>query len=525
MFLRECRELLGEYRIFIRENRWVPWIAIAAVLLSYGICLNGFRIGIDSEAILNDPKGLLDSWYNIGRYSLVFTKDLLGMRHFNPATENLLMMTFMVLYGIFADFLFWVFSGGSRKLKIFYAVFPALFLTHPCFVQQYLFTLQAFEVALGVLLTLVGVYCVSRWAFGGSRRLLVPGILLTVWGFGSYQALVPFYMAAALAVYLVYYEFHEEDLAFYRRAAVRHLLIFLVSFLLYELAVKLVIVWQNGFGFVGDYLEEQVIWAQHPLWVCIGNIKRYIRIVLLGESAFYPKTFLIFALLFAARLLYCWVKKRRKAYLLYAVAALLLALSPFYLVFYQGGGILMRSQMSLPFTAAFFGAASAAFIGRAAVGLRKNWGRYLAGFLTALCLLLAVYQGNTSSRAVFSAYMTYENDKMTAEQLVERLEALDAVIPGQKVAMVGQHRPYLPEGAGLREEIVGYSFFEWDHDSPVGVTKRGAGFLTALGFPLTPVSKEEYAQALKDSQGMTSWPDKDSVKRFGDIIVIKFSGT
>lgn len=522
MLLQELKELAGEYRTFIRENRWVPWIAVAAVLLSYGICLNGFRIGIDSEAILNDPKSLLDSWYSIGRYSLVFTKDLLGMRHFNPATENLLMMAFMVFYGIFADFLFWVFSGGSRKLKIFYAVFPALFLTHPCFVQQYLFTLQAFEVALGVLLTLMAVYCVSRWAFGGHKWLLAPGIFLTVWGFGSYQALVPFYMAAALAVYLIYYEFHEEQPAFYRRAAIRHLLIFFVSFLLYELAVKAVIVLQNGFGFVGDYLEEQVLWTQHPVWVCIGNIKHYIRVVLLGQGDFYPKTFIIFALLFAARLLYCWVKKRRKAYLLYAVCALLLVLSPFYLVFYQGGGIVIRSQMTLPFAAAFFGAASAAFIARAAIGLRRG-GRCLAGILTAVCLMLAVYQGNTSSRAVFSAYMTYENDKMTAEQLVERLQALDAVIPGQKVAMVGQHRPYLPEGAGMREEIVGYSFFEWDHDSPVGVTKRGAGLLTTLGFPVTPVSKEEYDRAVRFSRGMTCWPDKNSVQQFGDMIVIKFS--
>lgn len=533
---REIKDLSRQYKEFIKENRWVPWIAVISVLLSYGLCLTGFRIGIDSEALLGDSTEQLNSWYTIGRYSLVFTKNLLGMRQFNPATENLLMMALMVCYGIFADFLFWVFSGGSRKLKAFYAVFPALFLTHPCFVQQYLFTLQAFEVALGLLCCLMAVFCITRFSFSGKRRerwLLIPGILLMVWGFGYYQALIPLYMAVALSVYLVYYEFHERPAAdpkesriFYWRAALRHAAAFLVAFLLYELAVKAVLIWQKGLGFVGDYLEEQVLWASNPAWVCIGHIKHYMREVLLGESVFYPRTFLLFAVLFAIRLVYRFAKQRRRDYILYAAAALLLVLSPFYLAVYQGSGVLMRTQMSLPFAAAFFGAAAASFLGNGwkSVGAGKMLPAG-AGILTAVGLLFAVYQGNISSKAVFSAYMTYENDKMTAAQLAVRMQELDAVFrsPGQRVAIIGQHRPYLPEGAGIREEVVGYSFFEWDYNSPLGVTKRGAGLLTALGFPSRPVTREEYAIIRDYSAGMPIWPAEGSVIRLDDIIIIKFS--
>lgn len=513
---REIKKLMAQYNCFIRENRWVPWIVIISVLISYGICLSGVRIGIDMEANLNDADQFLGSWYSIGRFSLVFLKNLTGMREMNPITANILMLIMMVLYGIVADFMFYIFSNNDRRMKIFYIIFPALFLTHPCYTQQYIFTVQSFEVAFSMLLCLVSVFCVSMWAFEGKRGFLIPGILLMVWSFGSYQAFLPFYMAAALAVYLVYYFFHEHtEKHFYRKAAACHIAAFVLGYFLYTLAVKAVLLWQEGLGFKGEYLEEQVMWATNSLEICIGTIKHYMSEVLLGKNVFYTKTFLLFAVLFAVHLLCTWVKERRGDYILYALAALALVLSPFYLAFYQGGGILMRSQLSLPFAAAFFGAAAASFIfsGR----------KYLAGMVTSVCLLLAFNQGTTASRAMLSAQMTYENDRMTAQQIIVQMQALDAASAGQRVAMIGQYHPILPEAAGIREETIGYSFFEWDFMTSVGVSERGTGFMKALGFPFEPATFEEYFEAGMYSLNMPSWPAAGSVQRMGDIVVVKFS--
>lgn len=513
---REMKKLATQYSCFIKENRWVPWIVIASVLISYGICLSGVRIGIDTEANFNDADQFLGSWYSIGRFSLVFLKNLTGMRELNPITANILMLIMMVLYGIFADFMFYIFSGNDKRMKIFYIIFPALFLTHPCYTQQYIFTVQSFEVALSMLLCLISVFCVSMWTFEGKRGFLIPGILLMVWSFGSYQAFLPFYMAAALAVYLVYYFFHEnKEKYFYFKAAACHTAAFFLGYLLYTLAVKAVLLWQEGLGFKGEYLEEQVMWATSSFEICIEAIRHYMSEVLLGKNIFYTKTFLLFAVLFAAHLLYAWARGIRKDYILYALAALALVLSPFYLAFYQGGGILMRSQLSLPFAAAFFGAAAAAFIfaGR----------KYLPGIATALCLLLSVNQGTTASRAMFSAQMTYENDKMTAQQIIVQMQALNAASAGQRVAMIGQYHPVLPEAAAIREETIGYSFFEWDFMTSVGVSKRGTGFMKALGFPFEPATFEEYFEAGMYSLNMPSWPAAGSVQRLGDVVVVKFS--
>lgn len=508
---------VSDYREFIKENRWVPWIVIASVLLSYGITLSGVRIGIDAETNMNDAATFLDSWYSIGRFSLVFLKNLTGLRELNPMLANILMLVTMGTYGLFADFLFFVFSGKSKSLRLFYMAFPALFLTHPCFVQQYVFSVQAFEVAFFILVCLAAVYLISLWVLYNTRNTWIPGLVLMVISFGAYQAIVAFYIAAALAIYLIYYYFHEnKEPFFYLKAAVKYVLSFAAGYLVYNLCVRLVLLWQEGKGFQGEYLEGQLYWNRLSFETCIGSIKYYIRQVLFGDSVFYTRTFFFFALIFAVHLIYGWIKKRRREYLLYAAAAFLLVLSPFYLSLYQGGVILMRTQLALPFTAAFFGAACA--------GLVFAERRYLSAIAASVCIYFAINQGTTASRALFSAQMTYEHDKIVAQCLLTRMQALGVKQQEeQRVAMVGKYYPLMPEGAGIREETVGYSFFEWDAASDVGVSKRGTGFLTALGFPLNPATPEEYQQALVYSAGMPVWPAEGSVAKMGDVIVVKFS--
>ncbi len=512
-----------------------PWICAAAVALSYGIALSGLRIGVDSEYNMCDPDGLLRSWYSVSRYSLVWLKNLFGMRMLNPFAENLLMMAVMTLCGIFASFAFYSFSGGSPKMKGFCAVFPLLFLTHPCYVQQYVFTLQAFEVAACMFICLAAAFCSARWACGGNWSFGAAGVLLMVFGFGGYQALVPFYMAAALGFYLIYFEFHENlENRFYLRAALCHLAAFLAGYALYTLTGYAVTRCVFGPEFEGQYLEGQILWSSHPVRECIGFMKSYIRTVLLGENEFYPGTFLPFSVFFALRLLWVWGTKRRGEFLLYALAALALALSPFYLCFYQGGGILIRSQMSLPFASAFFGAsllffAAGPLTGTAArnearPGADTGRMRRPAALLAAAVLVVCgINQGTTSSRAMLTAHMTYEADRMTAMQIAGSLRHLGVSEAGTHIAMLGQYHPYLPQSASIRRESVGYSLFEWDYQGPAGVSRRGAGFMRVHGLPYEAATEEEYKKAEEYGASMPCWPAAGSVALMGDVVIVKFS--
>ena len=517
--------LQSEWGTFIRENRLTPWICAAAAALSYGVMLSGLRIGVDSEYNMYNPDALMRSWYSINRYSLVWLKNLFGMRMLNPFAENLLMIAVLTLCGIFSSFMFCSFSGGSPNMKGFCAVFPLLLLTHPCYVQQYVFTLQAFEVALCMLGCLAAAFCSARWACGAAWGWGAAGVLLMAFGFGGYQALVPFYMAAALGIYLIYFEFHDnQEKMFYLKCALRHLAAFLAGYALYVLIGKAVTFYLFGPEFQGDYLEGQILWRTGSVQTCMAFMKSYIRDVLLGKEEFYPATFFPFALLFALRLLWVWGRKRRREFLLYALAALALALSPFFLCFYQGGGILIRSQMSLPFAAAFFGASLAYFVSAPLSGHAAGSVKKPAAFLTAAVLVVCgVNQGTTSSRAVLTAQMTYEADRMTAMQIAEGLRRLGVSEAGTRIAMLGQYHPSLPISVSIRRESVGYSIFEWDFQGPAGVSHRGAGFMRVHGLPYEAATEEEFIKAKEYGASMPCWPSAGSMALMGDVVIVKFS--
>ena len=64
------------------------------------------------------------------------------------------------------------------------------------------------------------------------------------------------------------------------------------------------------------YLDEQLLWKTQDAATCIGFIKSYLRMVVLGEGEFYGIAFLAAALIFAVRLLWVWARKRRNDFIL-----------------------------------------------------------------------------------------------------------------------------------------------------------------------------------------------------------------
>ena len=526
---------------FIRENQSVFWVSFCSVLFCYGVTLTDLRIGVDSEAAATDPDYMMLSWYTVSRYSLVWLKELTGMRLFNPFLENILMMAALTLCGVASSFLFYACSGGSPRMKGFCRLFPVLFLTHPCFTEQFVFTLQAFEVAFCMLACLAAAYGTLSWSFDGRKRDLAAGVILMAFGFGGYQALVPLYMAAALGGYLIRYEFQEADPRFYLRAALRSVAAFLGGYFLYVLAGKAIAFWKFGAGFQAGYLADQVYWKSRPIAECLASIQSYIRLVLLGGNGFFNRAFLLCALLFAVRVVWLWTVRRRQGAFFYAAAAFLLALSPFFLCFYQGSGLFLRSQLCLPFTAAFFGSALLMACGRQAAGEmlsgesgklrtadgasgkgRRFW--RAAGAVLAVCLLwTGIRQGSFSSRAMLTAQLTYETDRETAYQLADRIWEQGAPAQGCPVAMLGKYTPSPAVSFSLREESIGYSIFEWDYSGPVGVSRRGAGFLQSHGLPFTAVPEELYAAAQALGEAMPCWPQAGSVRMMDGVAVVKFS--
>ena len=518
------RDAVRELYVFLKENRAVLWISMLTVIFSYGQMLTDFRIGVDSEANMNSPEYILQSWYTVNRFSLVWLKNLFHMRELNPFAENFLMLVGMTLCGVTGSFLFYVCSGRSGKMRGFCRIFPFLFLSHPCFVQQFAFTLQAAEVALCMLAVLLSVFCVTCWISEKRSGWLAAGLVFMVIGFGGYQALVPFYMAAALAGYIIYYRFHDGmGRFFYLGAAVRHAAAFAVGYILYTLAGRAVTLWKFGPDFSVGYLEDQIAWKSRSAWECVLMIKSYMEEVVWGRGPYYGPVFLAGSVIFLLYVLCGWISERRREYILLVAAALALIISPFYLCFYQGSGILMRSQLCLPFTSAFVGAAALlAFARETGNAVQKKFLRSAAALTAVFLVLAGIRQASISSRAVFIAQMSYENDKSVAAQIVSRMQDLGSSDAGTHIAMLGTLDSWLKDEE-LRREIIGYSIFEWDAAGPVGVTRRGVGFMEAHGYPYEAATEEEYAAALAQGGAMPSWPADGSVQVLDGVVIVKFS--
>ena len=180
--------------------------------------------------------------------------------------------------------------------------------------------------------------------------------------------------------------------------------------------------------------------------------------------------------------------------------------------------------MSLPFAAAFFGASLAYFVSAPLSGHAAGSVKKPAAFLTAAVLVVCgVNQGTTSSRAVLTAQMTYEADRMTAMQIAEGLRRLGVSEAGTRIAMLGQYHPSLPISVSIRRESVGYSIFEWDFQGPAGVSHRGAGFMRVHGLPYEAATEEEFITAKEYGASMPCWPSAGSMALMGDVVIVKFS--
>lgn len=193
---------------FIRENRAAAFLAGAAALFSYGGWLIHDDITVDTEIMMTAPDSMMASWLGINRFGLVFTKLLFGMTSFSPFISRALTVVFLWLTAMFLSFCVCEWGGGQRRFRIFAAAFPALYLTGPCFAEQFYFVLQSAEVAFALFLCGIAVYGAGRFAFSVGRkrrRWAAFSVLLMVWAFGTYQAMAAVAVALSVIQYMIVY--------------------------------------------------------------------------------------------------------------------------------------------------------------------------------------------------------------------------------------------------------------------------------------------------------------------------------
>ena len=128
------------------------------------------------------------------------------MTSFVPSVSKVLTVCMLWITAMFFSFCVYKWSAEQKRFLIFSAAFPALYLTAPCFAEQFYFTLQSFEVVFALFLCGAAVYGAGQLVFfrGGLLWGLIS-VLLMVWAFGTYQAMAAVAVTLTVILFMTVY--------------------------------------------------------------------------------------------------------------------------------------------------------------------------------------------------------------------------------------------------------------------------------------------------------------------------------
>ncbi len=530
-FKREVAETVREWRRYYGQAKVLRWFAAILLMLVYGIRLTQGDLFIDSEIMLTDPEEILHSWYGSRRYGLVFAKRLLALGRLAPYFSNgLLVLTLWCLtLALCFCFDYWNGRRGSGAGRS--VLFALFFISSPCFVEQFNFLLQAFEIALALLLCLAAVFCAGKRIYERKSRVwLFFSVVFMVWSFGFYQALPAFYIALTVISYIGVSLYGEKECGF--REGISHVLWFLAGFALYCVAARET---SRMAGADSTYVNGMFLWGKESLETCIANLRLEFWWMYQGNRpVFYEIWFPVTAgIASAVALLLGWCRKKRK-YLCYGFAVLFLPVTPFLITLVTGMNQPVRGQMVYPLVYAYMVMALYDGIKELAeqitgAGRAKGMGLWVEKWIPAAVFFLWLRTGwiqcVTACQLWETAHESYVQDVLTANRLYSDI-CKEAGIEQTKdciVVFVGERGIRLSESA-VTGDAIGYSFFEWDVDSVTGVNGRVHTLFETLGLEMEKPEEEEYREAVEASRLWPVWPAQGSVLKIRDgVIGVKLS--
>lgn len=502
-------------------------VMILLMFLMHSSKFNVGIIGIDTESLIWDQAGLYRSWLSAGRYGLVILKHLFRNMSFNPWFTAV--MTLLVFpLAVFSFFLLWDTVRGQQSSIVIWLLGGLLWISHPVVTEQLYFSLQSFEVSLGILLTAAALYLTYVWT-EDKRRLwsafISVGLLLLT--FSIYQAFVSMYIFGAVSVLLLQalrkLSMGEQKL-FSKMASCTGVwaLVFLTAFLINSVVTRLF------FG-SSDYLMGQISWGTIPVNKVLWRICGHIASVLFGRSYFYSIFYVLFLacslVLFTA---YLWRHGRnnKKGCVTVCILYIAMQITPFLMTILQGGEPVLRSQLILP--------AMTGFQAMLNVWLLKELNlsfKSVKQVLLMCVILLGLCGGIKTAKVTWRFYYTdqlrYEQDEALGRSIIERIDQVcsSEELENLPVVIVGR-RAFQRNNICMQGQVMGSSFFDWDvtvEPRPYYSTKRVLGFLHTLGADYHQAPRDRMGEALACSENMPAWPAEGCVQVQNGMVIVKLS--
>ncbi len=501
---------------FLREHVALAVFTVVTVLITYGTYLiNAEDILTDMETYIIHQADTLSVFEKVGRFGLFVTKKLFSTDTFIPAVFICYMMLAMCLTGLFFDFCIHeiVLPENRKKALLFSVVFNGFFLSCPVLVHQFYFYYQAFEVAFAFFLGIFASYAVHVWAYRKRNIFwLALGLGAMIWSFGTYQVLVPFYIAANVAFYIADYLYGQkrED---YFAVCVKLVLVFLAGLFGYFACSRVWVLLR--YHMVSSHLSDTYTgWGNMAVPECVELIKVDLRRVFRHESPAFSKGYPVLTVLFAALAVYKGIRAKKKKTVLFLAAVAVFVASPFFMTFLLGNCQMLRAHLVYPLVFA----ATAGF-----VMMMLPESRLVKYPVLLMMGILFCSQIDVSNRYEQTVHFVAEADKNLAERIYARAETV-AAGKGESftMAFTGTYRPPHPDSYFGQWDAAGISFFEIDSTKAHG-SARIVCMMKSIGLEVEETPEDRYGYACQRAEDMPVWPAEGSVVYEDGMVIVKMS--
>ncbi|MGM0239777.1 glucosyltransferase domain-containing protein [Enterococcus sp. AZ103] len=500
---------LGRLKAFGKNNKALILLTYLVILVSFGAKIFYYNFSIDTEEfMLLAPMNGFIQWAEMGRYGLYFFKRFISGYTINVFLINIL--TYLIL-GLMSILFSYILDRIYQSRQKGSWIIPATFVSSAILLEQYNFILQSFEVALSNLCVILSVYFFYLFMSEKKKLFLAINIILGVCAFSVYPSNWITFVVVTIIMIIAIVDSSEKRISLKDGLLLiasyigSFLVIFIMNQLMYNLTLFLLGTQKN------PYVESVILWGKLPVSEIFSSIINNTYSLYSGAQSIYFGKLMVLVVIVSYLALF--FAKKNRIWLFLLLSSLYFAIHSSIFIFGSIGPI----RSLVPYYPLAVGYVYFYIYNKLNL-------KYVKTIVAIIIVIISFKQMKQSAYLANQENIIYTEASRFNQQLRSKINTLD--IKGSyldyKLAIFGQKQFPISRGL-MMGDVLGHSFYNWDVNSPVGVSHRVANFFDITGTPIKRVSEEEYQEILPDFNDMGVFPEEDSVKIEGDIIMVRVS--
>lgn len=499
--------MLLKFKKFVQDHIPLLLFNTMLVAISYGSRVFSANVAVDTDIFMTNPYTNYN-WLDIGRWGLVLLKKIVNRAGFSVYYEGIMAFIVMIMFLMVYNFLF---ESISNK-KCNHYIFSALFITHPIFVYQWFFKLQAFEIALSILFIPISLLLIFDWLEDKNLISLFIGSCFMLISFACYQTNVILYISSAVFCYMLKYK-ELKDFKEILMICLKLIGSFVAVYVVNTIITKL-------FFSSSSYLNDTITWDFNNIGNNIRVIMGHVKEVVLGTSITMNKAYLVIVMLSLLMFVLYLNKMNIYRFFMFFVTVCFL-ITPFLLALYTGSYPYYRSMYVLPFVIA----AMFMYLYSEYENILKNK-KIIKTVMIIICCFFTLSQVKVTNKLWYTDDVRYEQDCMMINSIMFDMKKDSLNYMTKPVVFIGEwNAPLNPQCYG-EVDFIGRSYFKnvvyvepYYFYSTDSIRKLSI----MQGNDFKSCSPNDCKKAREYAKTMNIYPQKGYVQEYEDIIVVKVS--